>query len=570
MNKIKVLPEVVRNKIAAGEVVERPASVLKELVENAIDAGCQQVTVEIEEGGRRLIRVCDDGSGMTPEDAGLSCKRHATSKIRSSDDLESIATLGFRGEALSSITSVARVRLTTAQKGSSSATEVVFEGGVQKGVRQTSAPSGTMVEVEDLFYNMPARRKFMKTVGTEFSHILQVLERLALPHYDIHFRLTHNGQEKLNVPPVKSVRERVLQIVGQDRLDQLMELNVEIKGYHLNGFASRPPFSFGSRDHQDFFINKRAIRSPVLGHALSEAYTNAMMTGRHPAAVLFLDVSYDSIDVNVHPTKREVRFHQPREIHDLVLREIRKKIGELSKGPVRGSSDYVYSKSEGMGRSMIDTGVGEIRMDYGGHRASAALKQEKAFSSIIHPLGQIDQTYIVAEINGELHIIDQHAGHERLLFDRLMTMVEVDQPEHQPLLISETVELPPSDSNRLREVLPVLKSAGLEIEPFGENSFLIRSAPAILGPFDGRQLLADLLDELKEGVGTKAFKGSLRAIMASMACHGAIKAHQRLSLDQMKELLIDLCSITAPTCPHGRPVRIIYQQKDLEKLFQRK
>ena len=235
MNKIQVLPEILRNKIAAGEVVERPASVLKELVENAIDAGCRHVTVEIEEGGRRLIRVKDDGSGMTPEDVRLSCQRHATSKIQSSDDLESIGTLGFRGEALSSITSVARVRLISARQGSSLATELFFEGGVQKGVRQTSAPSGTLVEVKDLFYNVPARRKFMKTVGTEFSHILRQLERLAFPHIDIHFRLAHNGQEKFNVPPVKSVRERVLQIMGQDRLDQLVELDIEVNGTHLNG-----------------------------------------------------------------------------------------------------------------------------------------------------------------------------------------------------------------------------------------------------------------------------------------------------------------------------------------------
>ena len=567
MNKIQILPEILRNKIAAGEVVERPASVLKELVENAIDAGCRHVTVEIEEGGRRLIRVKDDGSGMTPEDVSLSCQRHATSKIQSSDDLESIGTLGFRGEALSSIASVARVRLISARLGSSSATELLFEGGVQKGVRQTSAPPGTMVEVEDLFYNVPARLKFMKTVGTEFSHILQTLESLALPHKDIHFRLTHNGQEKLNIPPVKSVRERVFQIMGQDQLDQLMELDIEVNGFHLNGFTSLPPFSFGSREHQEFFINKRAIRSPVLGHALSEAYQNAMMTGRFPAAVLFLDVSYDSVDVNVHPTKREVRFHQPRKIHDMVLKEIRKKLGELSRGPV--SSDRDYSYPLGPRPSLIDTEVGEIRMDYGGHRSSGVLTQDEAFSTIIHPLGQIDQTYIVAEINGELHLIDQHAGHERVLFDRLMMMVEVDQPEQQPLLISETVELSPSDSNQMREVLPVLKSAGLEIESFGENAFLIRSAPAILGPFEGRELLIDLLDDMKEGVGTKAIKNNMRIIMASMACHGAIKAHQRLSSDQMKELLINLSSIAAPTCPHGRPVRVIYKQKDLEKLFQR-
>jgi DNA mismatch repair protein MutL len=577
MNKIHILPEALRNKIAAGEIVERPASVLKELIENAIDAGSTRIVAEVEEGGRRLIRVTDNGHGMTPEDARLAFERHATSKISGESDLEAIGTLGFRGEALPSIASVARVRLVTASASggdpSSKAVEIVVEGGVMKRVIETAAPPGTRVEVSALFYNTPARQKFLRAPATELSHIVQVMQQLALPYPEIHFRLTHNGQELLDAPAVKTGRERVLQVAGPDWLDQLLSVTAQSATLKLVGFVSKPPFS-SSRDHQHFFINRRAVRSPLLARALIEAYDTAMMKGRHPIAFLFLDVPLNSVDVNVHPAKREVRFRDQRGVFDFVHQSIK---GRLSVSPISShgerkpeapsaSPDAIDQEPADVGRAVS---VGDPGESYFAQEA-VHVPVQGVLTPSIFPLGQIHQTYIVARVEDELQIVDQHAAHERLLFDRLMTQLEEQRIAIQPLLFPETVELPQAVALRLKEILPSLKAAGVELEEFGPRSFLVRGIPALLGPVNGRQLLLDLVEDLEAEKDPRSSSAGLQQMTASMACHAAIKAHQSLGMDQMKALLTDLKTLKASTCPHGRPIRVTFSRSDLEKMFHRK
>lgn len=568
MNKIQVLPDVVRNKIAAGEIIERPAAVLKELIENAIDAGSSRIEVDIEQAGCRLIRVTDNGYGMTREDALLSLERYSTSKLQKETDLERIQTFGFRGEALPSIASVARLQLVTATS-DAPAVEIQVEGGAVKSVRETAAPPGTRVEVEDLFYNTPARRKFMKTQATELSHIIHTFQRLALPHPEIHFRLTHNSQDILVTPSVRNLRDRILQIMGEEWFDHLLEVSKRFSHVALYGFISNPPFSFASRDHQEFFVNKRAIRSPLLIHALSEAYSTSMMKGRYPAAVLFLEMPFDHLDVNVHPMKREVRFHQQQEIHDKVHHAIKGKLQENVPVVKEMRSETVNGYeggTNGLGPALLRESVEAYQiMDESNSRVRTAVMMPS-----VHPLGQIDQTYIVAQIEGDLHIVDQHAAHERVLFDRLMDQLKGERLELQPLLFSETVTLSPALAARIREILPVLKEAGLELEEFGQHAFLIRSLPALLGPVNAQQLLLDLLEDLDVEKSSMVQNTPLQQVMASMACHGAIKAHQGLVFDQMSELLRDINTASASTCPHGRPIRMTFSRSDLEKLFHRK
>jgi DNA mismatch repair protein MutL len=569
MGKIRILPVELSNKIAAGEIVERPSSVLKELLENAVDAGSRSVFVDLEEGGRALIRVTDDGCGMTREDALLSFERHATSKLRNEADLDGIGTLGFRGEAIPSIASVSRVRLVTSPGGEATGVEIVNEGGNTKTVRETAAPPGTLFEVDDLFYNTPARRKFMKSPSTELAHSLRVLQQIGLPHFGIHFRLRHKGRELIHLPPAGSLRDRVLQVMGQDEMDHLIGISGSSGVMRLTGFVSRPPFSRATRDHLEFFINRRCVRSPLLSHAVLEAYENQMMKGRYPSAVLFIEVPPDGVDVNIHPAKREVRFRNPQAVHDWVRNEVRNGLGktvrlrkaEPESVPDRYPSFSGFTSGAATRESLDSYGLpGVVETPSGG----------ESVSTFMAPLGQIDRTYVVARVDAELHILDQHAAHERILFDRLTEQTEAGRLESQPLLIPEKVELSAAAAARLKEMLPSLKAAGLEVEEFGGREFLVRSVPAVLGPIGGRGLVLDLAEDFELDHESKPLSRPIRDILASMACHAAVKAHQALGPAQMNELLRDVQRVKAATCPHGRPIRLAFTVSDLEKLFRRK
>jgi DNA mismatch repair protein MutL len=600
MPRIHILPETVCNKIAAGEIVERPASVVKELVENAIDAGATRVFIEVENAGRSLIRVSDDGEGMGPEDALRSFERHATSKLRTESDLAAIRTMGFRGEALPSIGAVARVRMVTAPRGGTAGTEVGVQGGTRVGTKETAAPAGTLVEVEELFYNTPARKKFLKSNPTELAHIVHAVQQQALPHFRIHFRLTHNGQVLLDLPIVRDEMERATQVIGADGGRDFLEVSAESDHFKLKGLVSRPGVFRATREQQEFFLNRRAVRNASLSHAVSEAYGTLLAKGRHPIVCLFIEVDPAAVDVNVHPAKREVRFRDSQAVHQFVKNALRERLrreglpageDEITGVDARpGAVGYAGPSGAGApatGRaSSLRPSAMEIREALEVYRPpvspDAPLRSETSavypgrglLPVRIQPFGQVDQTYIVAVLGRdsttELHLIDQHAAHERLLYERLLSQQRTARVAVQPLLIPEVVEFTAAEAVRVREILPLFARIGLEVEEFGERSFQIRAVPALLGTIDGRTLMRDILDEVGAG-GTPALEDTIQTVVASMACHAAIKAHQPLQPEQMTRLLEDLYrQEVPPTCPHGRPIRVQFKLADLEKLFQRR
>ena len=605
MPKIHILSENLSNKIAAGEIVERPASVVKELVENAIDAGATRVFIEVEDSGRRLIRVSDDGEGMEAEDARRSFERHATSKLRSESDLSAIRTMGFRGEALPSIGAVARVRMVTAPRGETLGTEVRVHGGNRVGVREAAAPAGTLVEVEELFYNTPARKKFLKSNPTELAHIVHAVQQQALPHFWIHFRLTHNGEVLLDLPLVRDEMERATQMIGSDGGRDFLEVSAGSDRLKLKGLVSRPGHFRATRERQEFFLNRRAIRNASLSHAVSEAYGTLLAKGRHPVTCLFVEIDPAAVDVNVHPAKREVRFRDNPTVHEFVKTALRERlrreglpVSRLPDGQGRPERSAGEAGISGVGR---ESGAGtRVVYTVSSHAGRPAAEVREALEVYrppdsaaarggetgpehsgpellpvrVQPFGQVDQTYIVAVVgrdaSAELHLIDQHAAHERLLYERLLSQQRAARVAVQPLLIPEVVEFPPAEAVRVREILPLFERIGLEAEAFGERSFRIRAVPALLGAVDGGTLMRDILDDVDAGA-TPGAEDTLRAVVASMACHAAIKAHQPLQPEQMTRLLEDLYrQEIPPTCPHGRPIRVRFGLAELEKLFQRR
>ncbi len=602
--KIHILPENLSNKIAAGEIVERPASVVKEMVENAIDAGATQIFVETEDSGRRLIRVSDNGEGMEPDDARQAFLRHATSKLTTESDLSAIRTMGFRGEALPSIAAVARVRMVTAPKGGAIGTEVRIHGGTLVGAKEAATPAGTLMEVEELFYNTPARKKFLKSNVTELSHIVHAVQQQALPHFWIHFRLTHNGTVLMDLPIVRDEMERTAQVIGSENglelLEVLSEAGAGLKGFRLKALISQPGHFRATREHQEFFLNRRAIKNASLSHAVGEAYGTLLAKGRHPVVYLFIEIDPALVDVNVHPAKREVRFRDTQAVHQAVKNSLRDRLrraglfteegtahvlhdlnSETTGGfasSISGSPTAARRSSDPGSPAMARESMAVYRPLEGADipvRPDAAPRFAEALLPVhIQPLGQIDQTYIVAAVGSdsesELHLVDQHAAHERLLFERLLSQQRADQIAVQPLLIPEIVEFPPAEAVRAREILPLLERIGLEVEEFGERSFRIRAVPALLGMVDGRTLMGDILDDVNAGA-TPAAEEMIQTVIASMACHAAIKAHQSLRPEQMTRLLEDLYrQEVPPTCPHGRPIRVRFRLADLEKLFQRR
>ena len=598
-SKVQILPEALINRIAAGEVVERPASVVKELIENAMDAGSHRITTEVEEGGKRLIRITDDGEGMDREDALLAFQRHATSKIRTEEDLGAIATLGFRGEALPSIASVSKIHLLTRRAGDEIATRLVLEGGMMKEATEAASPPGTMIEVTQLFYNTPVRRKFLKAAGTELAHITGLVTDLALARPDLEFRLLQEGKDVFHFPVAKDWHQRAIQIFGTEMAEQLIPIEVRRTDGQahrgricLTGGVSRPHYTRGAKTHQFFFVNGRSIRDRLLAHALYEAYDTLLMKGRHPVAILFLEMDSSLVDVNVHPAKREVRFRAPQEIHQTVIEALRKSLREgMTTGLNREEDSRVRAPEVPVfGGGNYPTPLGRVEEQHAEVREATAayLRRHVGSESVmtdrisslqtqkrIIPLGQIQDSYIVANVEGDLEIIDQHAAHERILYERLLSrMADIQsssQSETQALLIPETLELSARDAVLLQSHLDKLRETGLEIEEFGSTTFVIRSTPTILAQKDLRRLVSDLLDDLREWDRSLTAGEMTKRLAASLACHSAIRAHDSLSLPEMAALLRDLQDYpTLDSCPHGRPIRRRFTQFDLEKMFGRR
>ncbi len=573
--RIRVLPGDVISRIAAGEVVERPAAVVKELLDNSLDAGSTTIAIDVKDGGVGLIRVVDDGEGMSRADATQAFQRHATSKLVSDRDLSSIATLGFRGEALPSIASISKVRLVTTGPDEPVGTELLLSGGAVLEVRDIAAPRGTHIEVTDLFFNTPARRKFLRTAATEFSHINHVVQQASLAWPTVQFRVRHNGQDILQFPAVALHRDRVLQVYHRRFVDQCVEVEREGPGFHLRGYTIKSIHARAGRTPQDLFVNRRPVKNATMSHALYDGYESSLAKGRYPLFVLFLDVEPDRVDVNVHPTKREVRFLEQDTIHREVRRAIRESLGIPSPPhPVSvgfPSTSPVWNK----GTAPVEQRPLYLASESAGaadapQAADVTRRYEAAAPSEVTPFGQVNRTFLVAQVGSELHVVDQHTAHERVLFERLQRVWAGQAVPSQRQLIPEPVDLPPHGAVVLNQHLSDLEKLGVLIEPFGASSFLIRAVPAILGRLDCSSLVQDLIDDLAQWNSVSSLEARVRPVFATLACHSAVRAGREMDLPEIKQLIEDWVGEGLPmTCPHGRRVALRLPTEELLKMFGR-
>ncbi|MDI9637199.1 DNA mismatch repair endonuclease MutL [Kamptonema cortianum] len=575
--KIRRLEPHLVNQIAAGEVVERPASVVKELVENALDAAATQVIVQLRDGGRSLIGVTDNGSGMGREDLELAIERHATSKLPNSD-LFNIQTLGFRGEALPSIGSVSRLHITSCLQGAGDAWCLKVEGGDKKAPIPASHPQGTHIEVKDLFYATPARLKFLKTPQTELSHAVELLNRLAMSHPSVAFKLLADQRVVFDYKPCASLKERLAQVIGQEFADNALPLEMSRGDIYLNGFISLPTLSRANGAHQYLFVKGRPVKDKLLQGAIRAAYQDFLASDRYPLLALFLDLPSEDVDVNVHPAKTEVRFRDSGLIRGTLVSALKQTLaGASHKTATTVSQQAVYAfrpEPTTYRQPTLSSGyVPQVpRPSYTPlQEASAPILEEMPLET--PPLGfakaQLHETYIVAQTEQGMILVDQHAAHERLVYERLKA--EKGHVRHQPLLIPEVVELTEEELVSLKEVQEELESFGLVIEPFGEKAFLVREIPALLGEINLKGLLTDLADELKELGGALSLKERLAEVLSTCACHNSVRAGRRLSIEEMNALLRQMEQTPhSGQCNHGRPTYVELSRNDMEKLFGRR
>ncbi|MCX5750182.1 MAG: DNA mismatch repair endonuclease MutL [Candidatus Saganbacteria bacterium] len=496
--KIKLLPEDLINKIAAGEVVERPASVVKELVENSIDAGATRIQIEIQEGGKKLIRIADNGSGMSKEEVELAIERHSTSKISSLDDLFKIHTLGFRGEALPSIASVSQMEILSST-GDDPSTKLVIDGGKKRKSEETGAPKGTTITIRNLFFNTPARLKFLKATSTEQGHILDIISRFILSYPNIAFKLTSENGELLNSPGSGKLIEAINSIYGLEVSERLLEVSGEKNGIKVTGLISNPTQTRINRTSESFFVNGRYIRNTLLAYALEEQYRTLIPNGRYPVAIINLEIPTDIVDVNVHPNKREVRFSKTQLVLDALKSIVFQSLhGEILKGQVPAGKSEFFQKME-LGKEWKPEMLPILEQAFGQSIPESIIGSELSFevSAIqpLIPLAQFRETYIITTDGVDLVLIDQHAAHERILYDKLSKADA--QTESQEMLIPENLELSVKEAKLLEENLDYLKSFGFELEVFGKNSFLIRAVPSFLVNASAAEVIKDLLNELE-------------------------------------------------------------------------
>jgi len=540
MPKIKILPDNLRDKIRAGEVIERPASCVKELIENSIDAGAGRIDIEIKGAGRGLILVSDDGEGMTPEDAVLSLMRHSTSKIDTEDDLYNIRTMGFRGEALASIASVSRLRLITAPKGEKIGILIEAEAGDIKS--QKDSPSiGTTIEVKDLFFNTPVRKKFLKKDPTELMHIIDVITRLSLSHPEIVFRVKVDGSETMTLPRAGDLRERLCQIYGAEFIEKLNKIDVLAGNIHIYGFVSKKDFLRESRQNQYIFINKRPVREPSINHAIYSAYGSK---DSHPIYFLFIDMPPSHIDFNVHPTKQEVRFKDKEYIYKLIKDSVRDSLSPDITAEVKPTTTYNTSPTSSYN-----------------YVAEPTTLPYRTIPRYLY----LGETFIaVAEEDG-ITIIDYHAAHERVLYERLLKGLDLKGNE---FLFPKEVYLSPNEYAEIIKNKELLSEFSIEVEDFGSNTLIVRSLPPEINGSDIRGILSDLAGLLSEGIPIDTLK---MKTAATIACHSSIRGKRLLSPEDVSSLLSQLNSTDEPErCPHGRPTRIKFTLDELKKLFKRK
>jgi DNA mismatch repair protein MutL len=596
MGKITRLPSDLANQIAAGEVVERPASVVKELVENAIDAGARRVAIHVELGGKKQVRVDDDGEGMGPEDARLAIERHATSKIRRAEDLAAILTLGFRGEALPSIASVSHFVLRTRAKGQQSGTEIRVNGGAVASIVEVGAAQGTVVEVNDVFYNLPARRKFLKSDGAESAQVSRIVTQLALAYPEIGFTLTSAGRKVLQCPPALSQRDRLYQVYGER--GDLMELRKDAGGMKLTGFIAALAEQGPTRGPQNVFINRRIVKDRTIAHAIIDSYSQASIKERSPEVHLFIEMPPDALDVNVHPTKAEVRFRDQSLVHEVVRRALMEALGQsgapqlqlrpehMTRTPLAGSLPDVLAGGAYPNRWLPDTvrltpdATEEIRLkpDTTDARGTGEAPAVSDFSRTagtpdikpMIPLGQFRDTFIIAVDDEGVAIIDQHVAHERVLFERVMEKLTKGRLESQRLLVPILLDVAPSAHEALLARAGELECFGFEIESFGTATINVTAVPALLKTEDSSKALLALAEDL-EGLDRGAqVQDALQRIAATTACHAAVKANYPLTYEKMTHILDELRATAYSTvCPHGRPVMLRLTRREIEKNFDR-
>ncbi len=561
MPQIRILPSDLRNKIAAGEVIERPASVVKELIENSIDAGSTDIRIDVLYGGKRLIRVSDNGDGMDKEDALLCFQRHATSKLFSEEDLFNIKTMGFRGEALSSIASVSKVKLITGYKGSPYGVSVEIHAGEVKEIKEF--PSiGTSVEVRDLFFNTPARKKFLKSNSTELFHIIDTVTKEALSNWIISFGLTSDNQETINLPVASGVRERIMQVYGEEFLDNLTEVNNEAEGIRINSYITKGDNFRNSRSHQFIFINKRPVKDQSLSHAVYNAYEGILPRDKHPIFFLFLNIDPGKVDFNVHPTKREVRFEDKESIYRFVNTSIRKAVREER-------DEYVKQFKEMPVKDSPEPFLGY----YSSPRPSSFVPHESMVSENLEltykpllPFIYLGDTFIAISGKGGLTLLDHHAAHERILYEKFLKGINLNS---HLLLFPRQVKLSHKEYRVILENVLALKDFGIEVDDFGHDTVIIRSLPDALKEADTRGILSDVASCIVEGV-TPA-KSLKEALAARIACHSSVRGKEILNQEELSTLIADLEQADQPyQCPHGRPTRIFISLDDLKKMFKRK
>lgn len=583
--RIHILPEYLANQIAAGEVVERPASVVKELTENALDAGATAIEVSVEGGGLQLIRVADNGCGMGPEDAAAAFERHATSKISSPEDLEKVSTLGFRGEALPSIASVSRCTLTTAPPTSLEGTRVEIEGGRFLGAKPAGCPKGTVVEVRDLFFNTPARRKFLKTPATELSQIASVVTVLALAHESVAFKLTSGARSVVSVPAVESLVDRAAGLFGRQLAEALLEVSGEADGLTVRGLASPPAITRSNRNQQYLILGTRPFQDRRLAYAVAKAYEGFLTSGRHPVAVLRLSVDPYQVDVNVHPTKQEVRFQRPGEVFDLVCGSIRASLEggvrprTVSAPEPTADFDRRQRVEQAIESFLVKTRPREEIRPITQHQRGIATpstltltRPRDTLLSLIDRgryVGQLYQTYLCFESDSGLILVDQHVAHERVLYEKMASQRVERGIASQDLLVPLTLELSPAESTVLEERAGVLEELGLTVEPFGGSTAAVKRVPVLWEGEDVEEKVHSLLDALVELDG-KAPEDEVREkALVAAACKAALKAGRSMSEPEALSLVEALVSCQSPlVCPHGRPVVLFLERAEIERRFQ--
>jgi DNA mismatch repair protein MutL len=584
--RIHRLPLHLANQIAAGEVVERPASVVKELVENALDAGARRIAVAIELGGKKSIRVEDDGEGMEPADARLAIERHATSKIAAADDLAAILTLGFRGEALPSIASVSHFTLRTRARGSVTGTEIRVNGGTVSSERETGAPEGTAIDVDDLFYNLPARRKFLKSDTAEATQISRLITQMALGYPEVGFALTSGGRRLLECPPAPGLRERFFQLFGER--PELIEIRKEAGGLSIHGYVAALGDQGPVRGPQNIFVNRRIVKDRTIAHAIGEAYSVATIKERSPEVHLFIQIPPGRVDVNVHPTKAEVRFLEQSLVHEVLRRGLAEALGQ-GRAPELQLSPYDAGRLDEP-RAMSIPGVlagatvgsrwmaapeGERPSSGSGPWESGVASLAAPAAGVVEirpmiPLGQFRDTFIIAVDDEGVAIIDQHVAHERVLFERVMETLTAGPLESQRLLTPILLEMSPVQRQVLAQHTATLDRFGLELEEFGGDSVRLCAVPAILEPAECEAAIRALADDLEGFDRGAGVEEALRRIAATMACHAAVKANYPLTLEKMRFILEELRRTAySSVCPHGRPVVLRLSRREIERNFQR-